>query len=263
MNGLLLGVDGGNTKTAAVVVDPGGAVLGAGARGAGHPQRGLARARPGRDRAGCDRCARRRRRRRRPRAAAFSLAGADWPEDFERLRRAHGEVGLATNPGSSTTRSRARCGSDELGRLGRDRPACRGRRPQRGRDGLPSGFWPEKTGAFALGSMALAAVWRHMLGLGHDASCARARALGVRGCAGAPARSRGSAVSTSRSPAASPTRSSTRRRRATASRSRSSRRSRPDGRIREGLRRPHRPARCALPARPLRRRPAPSLGAPP
>ena len=35
MNGLLLGVDGGNTKTAAVVVDRGGAVLGAGGAGCG------------------------------------------------------------------------------------------------------------------------------------------------------------------------------------------------------------------------------------
>ena len=89
MNGLLLGVDGGNTKTAAVVVDPGGAVLGAGGAGcgdihnAGSPEPALVEivraATAALDAAGAT-----------PAdlaAAAFSLAGADWPEDFERLRR--------------------------------------------------------------------------------------------------------------------------------------------------------------------------------
>jgi len=32
------------------------------------------------------------------------------------------------------------------------------------------GFWPDSTGAHALGSQALAAVWRHMLGLGPETS---------------------------------------------------------------------------------------------
>ncbi len=32
------------------------------------------------------------------------------------------------------------------------------------------GFWPDSTGAYALGSQALAAIWRHMLGLGPETS---------------------------------------------------------------------------------------------
>ena len=89
MSGLLLGVDGGNTKTAAVVVEPDGTVLGAGGAGCGDihnahsPEPALVEivqaASAALDAAGAT-----------PGdlgAAAFSLAGADWPEDFERLRR--------------------------------------------------------------------------------------------------------------------------------------------------------------------------------
>ena len=46
------------------------------------------------------------------------------------------------------------------------------------------GFWPESTGAYALGSKALAAIWRHMLGLGPETSLL-GRALDRWSCANA------------------------------------------------------------------------------
>ena len=189
MNGLLLGVDGGNTKTAAVVVDRGGAVLGAGGAGcgdihnAGSPEPALVEivraATAALDVAGAS-----------PAdlaAAAFSLAGADWPEDFERLRRElTTRLGLCDEPEIvNDAIGGLRCGSDELVGVSvviGTYAAVAGRSA----DGavFHLGFWPEKTGAFALGSMALAAVWRHMLGLGPDTSLL-ARALERWECADA------------------------------------------------------------------------------
>src|SRR6185503_10466007 len=75
---LVLGVDGGNTKTIAVVVTGEGAVLGTGRAGCGdiHNARGLGAALAEAGTGAGDVA-----------AAAFSLAGADWPEDFDYLRR--------------------------------------------------------------------------------------------------------------------------------------------------------------------------------
>ena len=189
MSGLLLGVDGGNTKTAAVVVDRGGAVLGAGSAGcgdihnAGSPEpalveivRAATAALEAAGAAPADLA-----------AAAFSLAGADWPEDFERLRRElTARLGLFDGPEIvNDAIGGLRCGSDELVGVSvviGTYAAVAGRSA----DGtiFHLGFWPEKTGAFALGSMALTAVWRHMLGLGPDTSLV-ARALERWGCADA------------------------------------------------------------------------------
>ena len=106
-------------------------------------------------------------------AAAFSLAGADWPEDFERLRRElTARLELRDEPEIvNDAIGGLRCGSDELVGVSvviGTYAAVAGRSA----DGkvFHLGFWPEKTGAFALGSLALAAVWRHMLGLGPDTS---------------------------------------------------------------------------------------------
>ena len=82
---LLLGVDGGNTKTLAVVPRPTAAGRGGGRAGRADLYNArVAGARARRDREGLDGAlgaaganARRSRR------AAFSLAGADWPEDFD------------------------------------------------------------------------------------------------------------------------------------------------------------------------------------
>jgi N-acetylglucosamine kinase-like BadF-type ATPase len=92
---LFLGVDGGNTKTIAMVAERNGRIVGAGRAGTGDiygaagpaaaiseitsaVERALASAGPARRTVGW---------------AAFSLAGADWPEDFEFLREA-----LASGP---------------------------------------------------------------------------------------------------------------------------------------------------------------------
>ena len=189
MSGLLLGVDGGNTKTVAVVVDRSGSVLGAGGAGcgdihnAGSPEPALVEivqaASAALDAAGAapadlD-------------AAAFSLAGADWPEDFERLRRElTGRLDLPEEPEIvNDAIGGLRCGSDELVGVSvviGTYSAVAGRSA----DGrvFHLGFWPEKTGAFALGSLALTAVWQHMLGLGPETSLI-ARALERWDCADA------------------------------------------------------------------------------
>ena len=106
---LLLGVDGGNTKTVAFVAADDGIVLGSGSggcgdiHGVGGPEPALAEivraATAALDAAGATAAG--------LAAAAFSLAGADWPEDFAFLRtRAPAAPGAAgTSPRSSTTRS--------------------------------------------------------------------------------------------------------------------------------------------------------------
>src|SRR5262249_58701616 len=101
MSGLLLGVDGGNTKTIAVVAQRDGTVVGVGRSGLsdihGAPTPGdgaaeivraveAALAAAGARVSDLD-------------AALFSLAGADWPEDFLYLLRELGRrLGLARGP---------------------------------------------------------------------------------------------------------------------------------------------------------------------
>src|SRR5690349_281707 len=75
----LLGVDGGNTKTIALVARPDGTVVGAGRGGCGdiYGVAGPAGAIAEIERAVLAALA----------AGAFSLAGADWPEDFALFER--------------------------------------------------------------------------------------------------------------------------------------------------------------------------------
>jgi N-acetylglucosamine kinase-like BadF-type ATPase len=189
MNALLLGVDGGNTKTLALVTELDGGAAGVGNAGcadihnASSPELALdeivgactgalaaAGARAG-DLA----------------AAAFSLAGADWPEDFALLRRELGSrLGLRTEPEVVNDAVGAlRCGTADtvgvaavIGTYG----AVAGR-SARG-DLFHLGFWPDSSGAFALGSEALAAVWRHMIDLGPATSLTN-RALARWSCSDA------------------------------------------------------------------------------
>lgn len=175
MGTLLLGVDGGNTKTHALVTGIDGTVLGTGASGtadihnAGQPEEALAEivsacaaaleaASGHAEDIG---------------AAAFSLAGADWPEDFELLRsELRSRLELPNEPVIANDAVGAlRCGTDDsigvaavIGTYG----AVAGRNAQG--ELFHLGFWPDSTGAFALGSEALAAIWRHMLGLGPPTS---------------------------------------------------------------------------------------------
>lgn len=170
MDGLLLGVDGGNTKTVAIVAQADGTVAGCGSAGcsdihnASSPQDAIGeissavKAALAAADAGARELS----------AACFSLAGADWPEDFELLRRElHDRLGLRVAPEIVNDAVGAlRCGTEDMvgvaaviGTYG----ALAGRNADG--DLFHLGFWPDSTGAFALGSEALRAIWRHMLGL--------------------------------------------------------------------------------------------------
>ena len=175
MSSLLLGVDGGNTKTVAVVVTGDGDVVGTGRGGCGdiHNASGpeaavreiVGAASAALDEAGAaapDLA-----------AAAFSLAGADWPEDFAYLRRElRGRLALGEDP---------EIVNDAVGGLRSGRDDMIGVAVVIGTYSAVAarnaagelfhlGFWPDSTGAHALGSQALAAVWRHMLDLGPETS---------------------------------------------------------------------------------------------
>jgi N-acetylglucosamine kinase-like BadF-type ATPase len=167
---LLLGVDGGNTKTVAVVVETDGTVVGSGLGGCGDihnsaPEPALVEIVRATTHAldaanvSTEDLA----------AAAFSLAGADWPEDFGFLRaELRDRLGLREEPEVvNDAVGGLRCGTDDtvgvavvIGTYAA--VAARGA----GGEPYHLGFWPDPTGAAALGSQALAAVWRHMLGLG-------------------------------------------------------------------------------------------------
>jgi len=171
----LLGVDGGNTKTVAVVVTGDGEVLGTGLAGCGDihnaigPEAALREiavaAGAALDDAGvgvADLA-----------AAAFSLAGADWPEDIDYLRRElRARLALADDPEVvNDAVGGLRSGSDDMVGVAvviGTYSAVAGRNAAG--ELFHLGFWPDSTGAHALGSQALAAVWRHMLGLGPETS---------------------------------------------------------------------------------------------
>ena len=168
----MLAVDGGNTKTIAVVADAGGRALGAGRGGCSDIYNAATPARRDRGDRG-----RRRRRRWRARAstaadveaAAFSLAGADWPEDFTLLERALRErLGLPEPP---------LVVNDALGALRAGSPDWTGvaivsgtynaigaRHP----DGrvFHLGFWPDRAGGRDVGDEGLRAVYHAALGMG-------------------------------------------------------------------------------------------------
>jgi N-acetylglucosamine kinase-like BadF-type ATPase len=101
---------------------------------------------------------------------AFSLAGADWPEDIDLLHRGlTGRLGLAP--------ARATVVNDAIGGLRSGTVdgvgiavVCGtfnavGARNAAG-DVFHCGFWPDRTGGFDLGTEALHAVERHGLGMG-------------------------------------------------------------------------------------------------
>jgi N-acetylglucosamine kinase-like BadF-type ATPase len=167
----VLAVDGGNTKTLAVVADGDGEMLGHGRAGcsdiygAESPEAALealesavsaALAAAGAAAGELD-------------AAAFSLAGADWPEDFDFLERElRDRLGL---------RERPLVVNDALGALRAGSPDWTGiavvsgtgnavgaRHP----DGrvFHLGFWPDGGGGRHLGAQGLRAVYRVALGLG-------------------------------------------------------------------------------------------------
>jgi N-acetylglucosamine kinase-like BadF-type ATPase len=168
---MVLGVDGGNTKTIALVATFEGAVVGAGRAGCADIYNcPPAEAAIGEVIAACEAAlAAAGAARGDVRAAVFSLAGADWPEDFELLRRELGawlgrepivlndaigaiHCGVPTGAGVAIV-----CGTGSA--VG-----------ARGEDGglFHVGFWPDSSGATVLGRDALAAVYREGLGTGPE-----------------------------------------------------------------------------------------------
>jgi N-acetylglucosamine kinase-like BadF-type ATPase len=171
MGTLLLGVDGGNTKTVALVILGDGTVVGAGQAGcadihnAPSPDDGLdeiaaacTRAFEAAGATAADLA-----------AAAFSLAGADWPEDFELIRRglqARLELGadaVMVNDAIGAIRSGTDDGVGVAAVCGTG--GAIGARNRRG-EIFHLGFWPDGTGAHTLGSEGLAAVLRAAIEVG-------------------------------------------------------------------------------------------------
>ena len=173
--GLLLGADGGNTKTVAVVAGRDGSILGAGRSGnsdlynAPSTDAALASitaaaaqalAAAGATAADVG-------------AACFSLAGADWAEDFELLRRElPARIGLRSEP---------LVVNDAVGAIRAGTPDGVGTAVVCGTYGVSSGrnaagdvfhlgFWPDSCGARPLAREALSAVWRAELGYGPPTS---------------------------------------------------------------------------------------------
>ena len=177
--GLLLGVDGGNTKTVALLAAADGTILGSGraigcadiykvpdaaamrvvaeavaaavdeARTAGAGAAGARGVEPGDG----------------PTASAFSMAGADWPEDIEDLRALLGRRWpdpLVVNDAIGALRAAIPAGPGVVvvGGTGVATGA-------RGPDGAlwHSSFWQEPQGAHELGIRALHAVYRAELGI--------------------------------------------------------------------------------------------------
>jgi N-acetylglucosamine kinase-like BadF-type ATPase len=170
---VLLGVDGGNTKTIALVARDDGTVVGVGRAGradiynAPTPEAAIdeivSAASDAIEAAGATGAD--------IEAAAFSLAGADWDEDFALLEEVlPARLGLRRTAFVVNDAIGAiRCGSDDgIGVA----VVCgtHGVAGGRGRDGrvFHLGFWPDASGADALGRRALRAIWRAMIGTGPE-----------------------------------------------------------------------------------------------
>ena len=172
---LLLGVDGGNTKTIALVAAGDGTVVGVGTAGCadihnahspdeavGEVVRASSTALEAAGAGAFDLA-----------ASVFSLAGADWPEDFELLRGGLAErlelVGepVVVNDAIGAIRSGTDDGVGVAAVCGTG--GAIGARNRRG-EIFHLGFWPDGTGALALGSEGLAAVWRAGIGVGPETS---------------------------------------------------------------------------------------------
>lgn len=167
---LVLGADGGNTKSVVVVADEAGAIRGVAAGGntdiytapldvaLGELERLCADALA---QAGADGGA--------LAAAALSLAGADWPEDITLLAdEARTRVGLVVDPVIvNDALGGMRVGAPDFEGVGivcgTFNAVC-----ARHRDGavFHCGFWPDRTGGYDLAQEALRAVYRDALDLG-------------------------------------------------------------------------------------------------
>ena len=170
---MLIGVDGGNTKTVALVATPDGTVTGRGRSGCSdiHNAPSVEVALDAMAAACQDALFEAGIAASDVTAACFNLAGADWPEDFDLLRRTIPElVGLSQEPlVVNDAIAPIRAGTADgagvsvvCGTFGTT--AAR----NLAGDTYHVGFWPDQTGARGLGRDGLAAVWRSELGLGPE-----------------------------------------------------------------------------------------------
>jgi N-acetylglucosamine kinase-like BadF-type ATPase len=166
---LVLGVDGGNTKTLALVARGDGVILGTGRAacgdiyGAPSPDAAIAEIERAVDaalsEAGIQAAE--------LNAGAFSLAGADWPEDFELLAnamrvRGYGEQIVIVNDAIGALRAGSPDGAGVVVSCGTG--TAIGARGTNGRI-WHSSFWQEPQGAGELSLKALRAVYRAELGI--------------------------------------------------------------------------------------------------
>ena len=166
---IVLGVDGGNTKTLALVASSDGVILGIGRAGCGDiygatsPEAAIAEiesaVNAALSEAGIQPAE--------LSTGAFSLAGADWPEDFRLLEdtmraRGYGQSILVVNDAIGALRAGSPDGSGVAVACGTG--AAIGARNSDGRI-WHSSFWQEPQGAGDLSSQALHAVYRAELGI--------------------------------------------------------------------------------------------------
>ena len=179
----VIGVDGGNTKTVAVVADTSGRVLGTARGGCTdvYGALGEAGALAELDRVVAAALTASGRVIEDVTSGVFSLAGADWPEDHD-LLRAH--LGATLGPDLEPT-----VVNDAIGAIRLGGPAWEGVSVICGTGNAIGartaagatyhlGFWPDPIGAVALSQAALDAVYRDHLGLGPSTSLT-ARALEI------------------------------------------------------------------------------------
>jgi len=171
----LLGVDGGGTKTVAVVGSGEGQVLGYGRAGRGDIYAVGSDALDEIERAVRDACAMADIGPERVGFGAFSVAGADWPEDFTYLQQSFVARGLARS---------ATVTNDAIGALAAELPegpgvivvcgtgAATGARGGRG-EAWHSSFWQQGQGSVDLGVQTLRAICRADLGIGDATSLTR------------------------------------------------------------------------------------------
>ena len=165
---LVLGVDGGNTKTLALIARGDGVILGTGRAGCGDiygtsPAAAMAEIERAVEAALTEPSIQ-------PselRAGVFSLAGADWPEDFKLLEdsmraRGYGQNVLVVNDAMGALRAGSPDGTGVVVACGTG--AAVGARHPDGRI-WHSSFWQEAQGADELGERALRAVYRAELGI--------------------------------------------------------------------------------------------------
>ncbi len=166
-NGLVLGIDAGNTKTVALVADTAGRVLGWGRAGRGNIYVSKRDALAAIDKAALAALSGAGARPDQLAASVLSATGADWPEDVQLLeeelaRRAWGERRLAVNDAVGALRAASPDGSGVMVVCGTS-AGIAARAP--GGRAWHTGYWQEPEGAEQLGQLTLRAVYRAALGI--------------------------------------------------------------------------------------------------